>query len=149
MATKSPLLTPNMLTTPLSTGEISSRPTEENRNQEYKGLCPEGMCDVSSALIQRFPSPAWHGSPCCSAAVGGHRTPASCLTCCPMHHAGTSLLLAKYLFLHCPQASSSVAKVKISQSVPGAYETFVIMQLISPLWILLFQLDIRVTGPWG
>lgn len=36
-----------------------------------------------------------------------------------MHHAGTSLLLAKYLFLHCPQASSSVAKVKISQCARG------------------------------
>lgn len=87
--------------------------------------------------------------PCAPVLLGGRRTPASCLTCCSMHHAGTSLLLAKYLFLHCPQASSSVAKVKISQIVFGAYETFVIMQLISPPWILLFQLDIRVTGPWG
>lgn len=63
-----------------------------------------------------------------------------------------SLLLAKYLFLLRPQASFCVAEVKISQSVLGANETFVIMQLISPPLpprILLFQLDIRVMGPRG
>lgn len=43
------------------------------------------------------------------------------------------LLLAKYLFLFCPQASSCVDKVKISQSMLRANETFVIMQLISPV----------------
>lgn len=89
------------------------------------------------------------GSPCPGSAVGGRRTPASRSTCSSMPHAGISLLLAKYLFLLCPQASSCVEEVKISQCALGANETFVITQLISPSWILLFQLGIRVIGPRG
>lgn len=89
------------------------------------------------------------GSPYSSTAVGGHRTPASCSTCCPMPHAGTSLLLAKYLFLFCPQASSCVDKVKISQSVLRANETFVIMQLMSLLPDLIVSVGYQSHGATG
>lgn len=100
-------------------GDFQQTYIGDMRNQGDKVLCPEGVCGVSPVLTQRFPFLVWCGSPCPSTAVGGHRSPASCPTCCPMLHAGTSLLLAKYLFLHCPQASSCVAEVKISQSVLG------------------------------
>lgn len=92
--------------------------------------------------------PQW-GSPHPCTAVGGHTTPGSYSTCCPMPHAGTSLLLAKYLFLFCPQASSCVDKVKISQSVLRANETFVIMQLISPLPDLIVSVGYQSHGATG
>lgn len=66
-----------------------------------------------------------------------------------MPHAGTSLLLAKYLFLLCPQASSCVDEVKINQSVLEANETFVIMQLISPLQDLIVSVGYQSHGATG
>lgn len=59
------------------------------------------------------------------------------------------LLLAKYLFLFCPQASSGVDKVKISQSMLRANETFVIMQLTSPLPDLIVSVGYQSRGATG
>lgn len=77
------------------------------------------------------------------AATGSHPT------CSPMPHAGTSLLLAKCLFLFCPQASFGVDKVKISQSTLRANETFVIIQLTSPLPDLIVSVGYESHGATG